>query len=299
VEIRAQVSETVRRIAFEEGQSVRAGDVLVELNDAQALAAVASAKATLVDAEQRFHRAQELFNSELTSASDLETLEARRDAGRAALDAAEARLAETVVRAPFAGRVGLRRVSLGALVGPSVVITTLDDTDPVNVDFDVPETALGRLADGLPVEALSAAWPDSTFHGTVASIDTRVDPVSRTVKVRARVPNAAGLLRPGMFLTVKLLHRDVTALVIPEQAIVPEQSEQYVLVVLDEGKVERRRVATGRRRPGQVEILSGVDEGELVIAEGTQKARAGDTVEIVGRIEMTPLLAPPDRPAAG
>jgi membrane fusion protein (multidrug efflux system) len=190
-------------------------------------------------------------------------------------------------------------VSLGALVGPTVVVTTLDDTDPVNVDFDVPETALGRLAEGLPVEARSAAWPDTTFHGAVASIDTRVDPVSRTVTVRARIANPDGLLRAGMFLTVKLLRRDVTALVIPEQAIVPEQSRQFVLVVLDGGTVEKRPVTTGRRRPGQVEVLSGLEEGELVIAEGTQNARPGDTVDIVGRIEMTPLLAPPDRPAAG
>jgi membrane fusion protein (multidrug efflux system) len=295
VEVRPQITQTVRRIAFAEGQYVEAGAVLVELDDAEILAEVAEAKASLVDAESRFRRAEELFRSELASASDLETLEARRDAARASLDAAQARLAETVVRAPFAGRVGLRRVSAGALVGPSVVITTLDDTDPVKLDFDVPETALGRLAEGLPVEARSAAWPDTTFRGSVASIDTRVDPVSRTVTVRALVANPDRLLRPGMFLTVELLHRDVTALVVPEQAIVPEQSEQYVLVVAESGSVEKRRVATGRRRPGQVEILSGLVEGELVIAEGTQKVRPGEKAEIVGRIEMTP--GPPS-PAA-
>lgn len=298
VEIRPRISQTVTRIAFEEGQYAESGHVLLELDDAEALAEVAEKKAALVDAESRLRRAQELFRSELTSASELETLEARRDAARAALDAAEARLAETVVRAPFAGRLGLRRVSLGALVGPSVVITTLDDTDPVKLDFDVPETALGRLAEGLPVEARSAAWPDTTFHGTVASIDTRVDPVSRTVTVRALVENPAGLLRPGMFLTVQLLRRDVTALVIPEQAIVPEQSEQFVLVVGDGGTVEKRRVATGRRRPGQVEIVSGLEEGELVIAEGTQKARPGDSVEIVGRIDVTHTPASGHAPAA-
>jgi len=287
VELRPQISQTIRRIAFEEGQSVEAGDVLVELDDAEVLAAVASAKATLVDAEARYQRGRELFRSELTSASELETLEARRDAAKAALDAAEARLDETVVRAPFQGRVGLRRVSLGALVSPSVVITTLDDTDPVKLDFDVPETALGRLAIGLPVEAHSAAWPDTTFQGSVTSIDTRVDPVSRTVTVRAQVDNPDGLLRPGMFLAVMLLRRDVTALLVPEQAIVPEQSRQYVFVVGDGGIVEKRLVTTGRRRPGQVEILSGLEPGEVVVAEGTQKARPGEAVEIVGRIDVT------------
>jgi membrane fusion protein (multidrug efflux system) len=245
-----------------------------------------------VDAESRFRRAQELFRSELTSASDLETLEARRDASRAALDAAEARLAATSVRAPVAGRLGLRRVSAGALVGPSIVITTLDDTDPIKLDFDVPETALGRLAADLPIEARSAAWPDTTFDGSVTTIDTRVDPVSRTVTVRARVENPRGLLRPGMFLTVRLLRRDVTALVVPEQAIVPERSEQFVFVVGGEEIVEKRRVSTGRRRPGQVEVLEGLTEGELVIAEGTQKARDGEKVEIVGRLDMSALPPP-------
>jgi membrane fusion protein (multidrug efflux system) len=292
VEIRPKISATVERIAFTEGQIVAAGEVLVELDDAEALAAVAAAKASLVDAESRFRRAQELFRSELTSASDLETLEARRDASRAALDAAEARLAETIVRAPFAGRLGLRRVSAGALVGPSIVITTLDDTDPIKLDFDVPETALGRLAADLPIEARSAAWPDTTFDGSVTTIDTRVDPVSRTVTVRARVENPRGLLRPGMFLTVRLLRRDVTALVVPEQAIVPERSEQFVFVVGGEEVVEKRRVSTGRRRPGQVEVLEGLTEGELVIAEGTQKARDGEKVEIVGRLDMSALPSP-------
>ena len=298
VEVRPQISQTIRRIAFIEGQEVEAGEVLIELDDAEMLAAVAAAKATLVDAESRYRRAQELYRSDLASASDLETLEARRDAALAAHDAAKARLAETVVRAPFAGRVGLRRVSLGALVGPSVVITTLDDTDPIKLDFEVPESALGRLAEGLPVEAHSAAWPDTTFHGSVATIDTRVDPVSRTVAVRAVVANSARLLRPGMFLSVRLLRRDVTALVVPEQSIVPEQSEQYVLVVSDDGgTVEKRRVVTGRRRPGQVEILSGLAEGELVVAEGTQKARPGGTVEIVGRIESSAAPASSGRPS--
>jgi membrane fusion protein (multidrug efflux system) len=292
VEVRPKISATVERIAFTEGQVVAAGDVLVELDDAEALAAVAAAKASLVDAESRCRRAQELFRSELTSASDLETLEARRDASRSALDAAEARLAETIVRAPFAGRLGLRRVSAGALVGPSIVITTLDDTDPIKLDFDVPETALGRLAADLPIEARSAAWPDTTFDGSVTTIDTRVDPVSRTVTVRARVENPRGLLRPGMFLTVRLLRRDVTALVVPEQAIVPERSEQFVFVVGGEEVVEKRRVSTGRRRPGQVEVLEGLTEGELVIAEGTQKARDGEKVEIVGRLDMSALPSP-------
>jgi len=287
VEVRPKVAERVREIRFVEGQHVERGDVLILLENAEARAAVAAAKATLVDSESKYVRGQELFRSQLISESELESLAARRDADQAALDAAEARLADTVVRAPFAGVVGLRRVSVGSLVGPSTIITTLDDTDIIKLDFDVPETALSHVAAGLPVVARSAAWPETPFAGTVATVDTRVDPVTRTITVRALVPNPKRLLRPGMFLTVSLERRDVTALMVPEQAIVPEQSRQFVLTLDGNHVVEKREVRTGRRRPGQVEVLSGLQEGELVIAEGTQKARPGSAVEIVGRVEVT------------
>ncbi|MEZ5066936.1 MAG: efflux RND transporter periplasmic adaptor subunit [bacterium] len=288
IELRPRVTEAVRAIRFQEGQRVTAGQVLVELDDAEALAAVAAAKAALVESTGQHRRGQELYSNELASASQLELLEARRDADQAALDAAEARLADTVIRAPFAGRVGLRRVSPGSLVSPSVVITTLDDTETVKLDFDVPETALSLLREDLPVRARSAAYPDSVFAGRVQSVDTRVDPVSRTITVRARIPNAEGLLRPGMFLTVRLLRDDVNALVIPEEAIVPERSEQFVLVVADDGTVEKRAVTLGRRRPGEVEVLRSLAAGERVVVEGTQKARTGGKVQARLRAEAAP-----------
>jgi len=287
VEIRPQISETVTSIGFSEGQHVEAGHVLVELANTEARAAVAAARAELVDSEGQFRRARELFETKAVSAAELEQRSARRDADRAALDTARARLAFTVVRAPFAGRVGLRRVSLGSLVTPSSVITTLDDIETIKLDFDVPETGLSLLAEDLPILAKSAAWPEITFAGRVVSIDTRVDPVSRTVTVRALLPNEEERLRPGMFLTVTLLREDVTALMIPEQAIVPEQSRQFVFVVAEGGRVEKREVRSGRRRPGFVEVLSGLGEGEQVVAEGTQKVRPGDAVRVVGEIAVS------------
>jgi membrane fusion protein (multidrug efflux system) len=290
VEIRPRISRAITKIRFEEGQRVEAGTVLVELEDSELRAAVAAARANLATSEAELQRAKELVKTRALSPSEFDRRRAQRDADRAALDAALAQLADTRVRAPFEGRVGLRRVSLGALVSPDTVITTLDDTDPVKVDFDVPETALARLEEGLTVDARSAAWPETAFRGVVASIDTRVDPVSRTVTVRALVPNPDGRLRPGMLLVVKLLRENVAALVVPEQAIVPEQSRQYVLVVEDDGRVEKRLVVTGRRRPGQVEVLEGLAPGERVVAEGTQKARPGDPVEVSGRIEVAPAV---------
>jgi len=292
VEIRPQISQVITAIHFTEGQHVEAGTVLLELEDSEAKADVAAAKAALVESETQARRAQELFKTKAVSASELDQRNARRDADRAALAAAESRLAECKIRAPFSGRLGLRRVSLGSLVTPSTVITTLDDTDTIKLDFDVPETAVSLLAEGLRVEAQSAAWPERGFSGEVETIDTRVDPVSRTITVRARFPNEDALLRPGMFLAVRLLREDVRALMVPEQAIVPEQSRQYVWVVGSDQTVEKREVRTGRRRAGQVEIVGGLAAGERVVAEGTQKVQPGSTVQIAGAVDVAAGVEP-------
>lgn len=281
VEIRPEITAAIVEIAFREGEIVDGGEVLVRLESSEPLADLAAARAALVDSESQYRRASELFKTRVVSESQLEQLEAQRDADQAAVRAAEARLAQTVIRAPFRGQLGLRRVSVGAVAGPSTVITTLDDTSAIKLDFDVPEVFLSRLEPGLTVTAQSAAWPDRPFHGTVSTIDTRVDPVSRTVKVRAVLPNEDGVLRPGMFLTVTLLKEDVMALMVPEQALVPERSKQYLFVVGPGEVVERREVDTGRRRPGQVEILDGIEPGERVITEGTQKVRPGQAVRVL------------------
>jgi membrane fusion protein (multidrug efflux system) len=214
----------------------------------------------------------------------LEQLEAKRDADQAAVNAAQARLAQTVIRAPFDGRLGLRRVSLGSIVNPNTIITTLDDTSLIKLDFDVPAVFLSRLEKGLSVTARSAAWPDQAFRGEVSSIDTRVDPISRTITIRALLPNDDGRLMPGMFLTVSLVKDDVEALMIPEQAVVPERSKQFVYLLGADNIVSRREIKTGRRRPGQVEVVEGLVPGDLVIAEGTQKVKPGQPARISGRI---------------
>ena len=290
VDIRPLVSQRIVAIHFEGGERVQAGHVLVELQSAEARAEVASARAELAESENQLRRARQLYQTKAVSTSELDQRATRRDADRAVLDAAEARLADTQVRAPFDGVLGLRRVSLGSYATPDTVIVTLDDTSVIKLDFAVPETALARIAPGLPIVARSAAWSDHPFAGTVASLDTRVDPVSRTLPVRALLPNERGRLRPGMFLTVQLVRADISALVVPESAIVPERSRQYVFVVGSEGEVERRQVQTGRRTPGWVAVEKGLSDGELVIIEGTQKARPGKPVRIVERANI-PLPA--------
>lgn len=286
VEIRAQMSERVTAIRFEEGQHVEPGDVLVELDATRARANVAAARAALVESEAQLQRAARLRDAQSLAHAEYETRLASRDSARAALEVAQTTLADAAVRAPFEGRVGLRRVSIGSLVTPETIITTLDDTDPIKLDFDVPEVELSQLAPGYPITARSAAWPDREFSGEIASVDTRVDPVSRTVTTRGLLPNTEGLLRPGMFMTVMLRREDVQAIVVPEEAIVPDQSRQFVLVVDGDGLVSRREVRTGRRRPSLVEVLAGLEPGERVVVEGTQRARPGETVEVIGEVNV-------------
>jgi membrane fusion protein (multidrug efflux system) len=283
VDIRPKITATLTEILFEEGQTVEAGDVLVKLDNLEPVADLAAARAGLVESSASYERSSELFKTNVGSESQLLQDEARKIANEAMVSVAEARMAETIVRAPFAGRIGLRRVSLGSLVGPGTIITTLDDTQIIKVDFDLPEVYLSRLEPGLVVHARSAAWPDQKFTGSVSSVDTRVDPVSRTIRVRSVMPNEQGLLRPGMFLTVTLLNDSMEALVIPERALIPERSTQFVFVVDKNMLVERREVRIGRRRIGEVEILEGLSEGELVIVDGTQKAKDGQAVKILSR----------------
>lgn len=278
VEVTSKASNTVVAIRFEEGDFVRAGQVLVELDSAEARADLEAAEAALAESENQFKRSQDLFAQQALSVSQLEQIEATLKANRARVSAARARLNDTVIRASFDGRTGFRRVSIGSLVNPGAVITTLDDTSVIHLDFTVPETYLYVLKPGLAVTARTAGLPDRTFEGKVAKINSRVDPVTRSIIVRAEIPNRDGLLRPGMFMTVTLEGEPEPALLVPEAAIVPEQGKTFVFVVVD-GVVEQREVRIGKRRPGEVEIVEGLREHEMVVVEGTHIVRHGSRVE--------------------
>lgn len=274
VEITSKAANTVVAVRFEEGQLVRRGQLLIEFDGAQARADLAAAQAALAESRSAYARSKDLFTQQALSQAQLETIEATLLANEARVAAAQARLADTLIRAPFDGRVGLRRVSVGAFVSPGTVITTLDDTSTMKVDFDVPEVFLAVLKPGLAVAASSAAYTEQAFAGEVESVDSRVDPVTRTIKVRARLPNPDGRLRPGMFLTVRVSRDPLPGLVVPEQALVPERGKTYVFALAD-GRISRREVVIGRRSPGEVEVTSGLRAGERVVTEGTQKVRDG------------------------
>jgi membrane fusion protein (multidrug efflux system) len=290
VDVSSKTSNVVASVTFRDGERVRKGQLLVRLDDSQARADVAAAEAAVAESERLYNRSRELMSSEALSRAQFDQLEATLKANRARLAAAQARLDDTVIRAPFSGRVGLRRVSVGALISPGDVITTLDDTSVIKLDFSVPENFLATLREGLAVRATAPAFPGRTFTGQVASIDSRVDLNTRSVMVRALLANEDGALRPGMFLNVSLAKDDREALVIPEQALTPEAERQCVFVVND-GKAERREVRIGGRRPGSVEVLAGLSAGERVVVEGTQKIRDGAPVratEIAADAEAEP-----------
>ncbi len=278
VDISTKISNIVTAVMFRDGERVKRGQVLVQLDDAQARADVAAADAALTESQAQFNRSRELLSTQALSKSQFDQLEATLKANRARLAAANARREDTLIRAPFSGRVGLRRVSVGTLISPGDVITTLDDTSVIKLDFSVPENFVASLREGLAVRASAPAFPGRTFTGKVASIDSRVDMNTRSVTVRALLANDDGVLKPGMFLNVALANDERDALVIPEEALTPEAERQYVFVVAD-GKAQRREVRIGGRRPGSVEIVAGLQAGEQVIVEGTQKVRDGAPVK--------------------
>jgi membrane fusion protein, multidrug efflux system len=287
VDISSKISNVVTAVHFGDGQRVNRGQLLVQLDDAQTRADVAAAEAAVAESERLFNRSRELMATEALSKAQFDQLEATLKANRARLASAQARLADTVIRAPFSGRVGLRRVSVGTLISPGAVITTLDDTSVIKLDFSVPENFLSTLREGLAVRATAPAFSGRSFTGKVSSIDSRVDMNTRAVTVRALLANEDGALRPGMFLNVSLANDERETLTIPEQALTPEAERQYVFVVAD-GKAQRREVRIGSRRPGSVEIVAGLNAGEQVVVEGTQKVRDGAPVR------TTEIAAGPD-----
>jgi membrane fusion protein (multidrug efflux system) len=293
IEIRPRISSLVTRILFEEGQYVEEGDLLVELENSEILAGLALAEASLSESRSLYNRSKELESTQAISASNLETLLAQVKVDEANVEAARAKLRNTRVRAPFSGRLGLRNVSPGSFVDSDTVITTLDDVSVIKLDFSVPEAFVNVVREDMSIVAQSLVFPDMEFGGTVASIDTRLDPVSRAIAVRAVIPNDDGRLKPGMFMTVDLQRDRGDVLLAPEQAIVPEGTRQFVYVVAD-GIAERRQVRLGRRIPGYVVVSEGLAAGDTVVTEGTHKVRDGSQVE-----SFDANVAASDSPADG
>ena len=280
VVITAQTQDKVIAVHFNDGQTVQAGDLLVELDAREELARVQELKFRLAEANRQYQRLQDLRKQNAASAQQVETQDVIVKEIVAQLEVAETQLAQKQISAPFDGRLGIRQISVGSLVSPGQQITTLDDITPIKLDFSVPELFFASLAVGQQVTARSGAYPDRDFTGTIRSIDSRVDPLTRSIMVRAEVPNNEGLLRPGMLLRVQLLRSVDSVLQLPERAVVPLDTRHFVYVVGDDNIAKERQITIGRRKPGIVEVISGIEPGERVVSDGLVRMRDGIAVTI-------------------
>src|SRR5688572_17103486 len=278
VTLTAKVRETVRKVAFDSGDVVRAGDVIVDLSSGAQLAGLEEARAAFQETERQLARGQELAPTKIISESQLDTLRSTRDAAKARMDVVRAQLSDRVITAPFDGILGLRQVSPGSLVTPGTAIATLDDISLIKLDFQVPERYLAVLAKGQDVTARSGTYPDREFSGVVKSVDSRVDPVTRSVTARAEIPNPERLLRPGMLMSVQVFLQPREAIVVPEIAVVQVGTESFVYRMKPDGTVERAVIELGSRQRGSVEVTSGIAVGDRIVVEGTVKLREGARV---------------------
>ena len=235
----AQISDTVQKVHFTDGAEVEAGTILVTLTNAEELANVSGALASYTEARQQFERTKPLVDKGALSQASMDTATRDLDEATARLNAARARAGDYVITAPFAGLLGLRQVSPGTLVSPGTEITTLDDITIIKLDFSIPERFISILRPGQEIAAKAAAYPDVEFRGIVKTINSRVNPVTRAVAVRAEIDNRERYLRPGMLLTVDLVSNLKEALSVPEKSLIPVGGSQFVFVVGEDNKVER------------------------------------------------------------
>jgi membrane fusion protein (multidrug efflux system) len=309
VDITSQVAGIVTEVYLESGAEAERGASLVQLDVAVETADLASAKATLGEAEVAYQRQADLIAKRVTSEANLDTARAKRDTAAAAVNKIEAVIAQKTIKAPISGRLGIRKVERGQYVSPGMVLVTLQALDPIRVDFPMPEQLIGKLRVGQKIEVTVDAFPGEVFKGDIESLDARVAQDTRTLLVRGSLPNGLRRLLPGMFANVVVLAGDPKEFVtVPRTAITYSLYGDSIYAVKEEappadGKAkegagpkliaERRFVRTGQVRDERVAILSGVKEGEQIVTTGQLKLNPGATIRIDN---SQPLTRPEERP---
>ena len=286
VMIRPEVAGRIAAIHFNEGQSVTAGARLVSLDAAEVQAQLAASTADERLSAQRAERASELYKKNFISQQALDDAREAYKKATARRQEDEARLAKTEIRAPFAGVAGLRQVSAGAYLKAGEDIVRIDKIDAMKLDFRVSEVYLGQIRKDQPVAVRVDAFHNEQFAGRVYALETTVDERTRTLLLRARVQNPGSRLRPGMFARVTLqLATNSSAVLVPEQALVPRGDKSFVFRVVD-GKAALTEVGLGSRKVGEVEIVKGLGKGDIVVTDGHQKLQDG-----------VPVMVLPEKPA--
>ena len=281
VNITAKNSGIVDQVHFTDGDQVKKGTILITLRNDEEKAKVQEAETTLAENRRQLERLLNLKKNQATARSAFEEQGSRVKESEAKLNVAKAQLNELIIRAPFDGVLGIRKVSPGSLVSPGTLISTLDDLEVIKVDFSVPETFLSSLSTGQTILANSSAWPDNSFQGVVTNISSRLDAVTRAINIRAELDNSDKKLRPGMLLTIALIKNQSSSMMVPETALLPIDSKQFIYKVKDDHKVSKVEVIIGRRRPGKVEILKGISIGDKIVYEGVLRLHDGSKVNIL------------------
>ncbi len=291
VNITSEVDGRVVELRFAEGDRVEEGDVLLVLDERQARADLDVAEARFEDARDKFARAERLRPTNNISEAEYDERRSQMRVAEAELEASRTRLANRRIEAPFSGTLGLRDISRGAYLRAGDPITTLDTIEQLDLNFSVPERFIARVELGQNVKARTGAFPNRAFEGEVRELDSRIDPRSRSLAVRAHLDNSERLLRPGQFLNVNLRLGEREALMVPEQAVLAQGNEHYLYVVEDE-QAKRRNLTLGERRPGTVEIREGLESDDRVIITGLGRIGDGDAVRV---LEDPDVLVPTNR----
>lgn len=289
VTLTAATTQLVERVRFTDGQHVAKGAVLVELKATEQNADLAQAQARLVQAQRDYDRWKQLAAQGFASKTALDEREAIYLAAKADVAAARARESDRMVRAPFAGVMGLSDIAPGMLINPGVPIVTLDDISSVRVDFEVPDRYLASVREGQTIVARIDAYPGESIQGRIQKLDTRIDERTRAFTARAEFPNPSGKLKPGMMMRIGIARGQRQVVAAPEAAVSVQGDSAFVYVVKQDGDqsiAEQRAVLTGVRQGGLVEIREGLAAGEQIVADGLNKIQPGQPVSVqtaVGR----------------
>lgn len=279
VMVRPEVAGRISEIAFNEGQSVRRGDMLLRLDDAIVRAEYQQAAANQQLAASKLRRAEELQREGYLSRQSRDEASSAAQVERANLALAKARLDKATIRAPFDGQIGLRSVSVGDYVNVGQDLVTLQAIDHLKVDFRIPELYLPQIRVGQRLELAVDALPERRWQAEVAAISPLVDVAGRALLMRARVDNAERHLRPGMFARVNLLLTESSALLVPETALAL-RGEGHYLYRIEDGQAREVAVRIGQRRGGMVEVLEGLQAGDQIVTAGLQKVQDGTRVAV-------------------
>lgn len=283
VVLSATITDTVRAVHFEDGQRVKKGDVLVEMTDDEEHALLAEAQAAVGEAERQYERVKSLAKTNLATASLLDERRQAFDSAQAKLLATQSRLNDRLILAPFDGVVGLRNISAGTLVTPGTPLTTLDDDNVMKLDISIPALFLDAVSPGLTVTAKTRER-GGEFSGRVTAIDSRIDPLTRSIRVRALIDNPERLLRPGMLMTVNLQKEETLALMLPEEALLQEGFRSFVYRINRDSEpltVSKHEVQTGARRLGTIVITGGLNPGDQVVTHGILRLRDGNPITLL------------------